>query len=264
MARKHRNKPVYVLTVTVQRYSNIRNSSALSANVTVRLPSTSIDLEVEARRQGSTYVLDDSSSSESAGGIPAAKSPRLVQLDGFHEATHPYYWSPHTVLEAEMFSGFLRSGELDLAVGTERQGLATGNQYSFLGFASFVRLSCEPGTVRTRVFEYQFEPTADRAGAAAFMWVRARAHPSSQSAVLLHVRTQQPNSDNGTVGDSVTGVELQPGVDWTWQRVERPYAYASSGEMFNVGLECPPSDQGVGTIEVDRLVMTPDEAFVPV
>ena len=133
----------------------------------MRLPSTSIDLEVEARRQGSTYVLDDSSTSESAGGIPAARSPRLVQLDGFHEATHPYYWSPHTVLEAEMFSGFLRGGELDPAVGTERQGLATGNQYAFLGFTSFVRLSCEPSAVRKRVFEYQFEPAADRAAAPA-------------------------------------------------------------------------------------------------
>ena len=162
-----------------------------------------------------------------------------------------------------MFSGFLRGGELDPAVGTERQGLATGNQYAFLGFTSFVRLSCEPSAVRKRVFEYQFEPAADRAAAAAFMWVRARAHSSSQSAVLLHVRTQHPDNDNGTASDSVTGVELQPGVDWTWQRVERPYAYASSGELFNAGLVCPPSDQGVGTIEVDRLVMTPDEAFVP-
>ena len=53
----------------------------LSANVSVRLPNTDIVLEVEARRQGSTYVLDNTL---------GASSSRLVQLDGYHEATHPY------------------------------------------------------------------------------------------------------------------------------------------------------------------------------
>ena len=80
MARKHRSKDVYVVSVTVQRYGNVKNNSMLSANVSVRLPNTDIVLEVEARRQGSTYVLDNTLGSSS----------RLVQLDGYHEATHPY------------------------------------------------------------------------------------------------------------------------------------------------------------------------------
>ena len=91
MARKHVSKAVWVITVTNQRYSNIKNNCMKFANVTIRLPNTQIDVHLEARPQGSTYILDDTHAMRYAATQVAV--PRLVQLDGWHEGTHPYYWS---------------------------------------------------------------------------------------------------------------------------------------------------------------------------
>ena len=95
-----------------------------SANATIRIPGTAIDLRVEARRQGSTYVLDNSGAA-GRGGEPRA-GPRLVQLDAWQESSHPYFWSHNAraAVEAEMFRGFLRGGRLHSAVRTSTPAAA--------------------------------------------------------------------------------------------------------------------------------------------
>ena len=66
------------------------------ANVTIRLPNTQINVHLEARPQGSTYILDDTQNAMRYAATQIA-GPRLVQLDGWHEDTHPYYWSRNEV-----------------------------------------------------------------------------------------------------------------------------------------------------------------------
>lgn len=267
MARKHRSKDVYVVSVTVQRYSNIRNSSVLSANVSVRLPNTNINLEVEARRQGSTYVLDNT--------LTRAASPRLVQLDGFHEPTHPYFWSLHVDVEAEMFQGFLHDGELHPTIVTESsRGRGGVNAYSFLDFTSFVRMSCGQAEPR-RFFNYTLEapPAPDDHPANAdgtrdaFVWVRARAGTTGNRSAALHavVHAQHPDSTS-TV--SLSGeLELLGIREWTWCRfaVETPSegaGFATDGSAaIVVELGCPVGE--VAVLEVDRLVLTFDANHDP-
>ena len=247
MARKHRSKAVYLVSATVQRYSNVPNSSMLSANATVRLPNTTIDLEVEVRRQGSTYVLDDTATAASGG------APRLVQLDGFHEATHPWYWSPHGAVEAEMFDGFLRGGELDEAIATETpaEGGAGSNAYSFLGFTSYVTLPPH----EARVLEYNWECPPSRAGAAHFVWVRGRARAPRQSgdSVTLHAR-----HSGGTAA-----MELPIGQGWAWRRLEGAVLPADEAPTaLSVALGRGPGHSRA-MVDVDRLVFTADAGYTP-
>ena len=64
------------------RNSNIQNNSKLQSDVTIALPGTSgatpIILRVPIRLQGSVFILDRTKNPET-----------LVQLDGFHQASHP-------------------------------------------------------------------------------------------------------------------------------------------------------------------------------
>jgi hypothetical protein len=269
MARKHRTKDVYVVSVTVQRYSNIKNSSMLSANVSVRLPNTEILLEVEARRQGSTYVLDNNHM--------AAVSPRLVQLDGFHEATHPYFWSPHTDVEAEMFQGFLRDGKLHPAIITETNedpGHGNLNPYSFLGFTSFVRMSC--GSANSgQVFSYTVEvpPCAHAelksAGStqSAFIWVRARALTTGDRSAMLRAYVGAYRPSSALAFDVPMDLELRATKEWTWRRFEVDLSgeewleRVSKRAPFVVTLGCSVGE--VAVLDVDRLVLTFDAYHDP-
>ena len=64
-----------------------------SANATIVLPGpANLSVQVEARAQGSVFLLDRT-----------APTPKLVQLDGWHESSHPWYWETATVhIEAEL------------------------------------------------------------------------------------------------------------------------------------------------------------------
>lgn len=269
MARKHRTKNVYVVSATVQRYSNVRNSSMLSANVSVRLPNTEILLEVEARRQGSTYVLDNNRM--------AAVSPRLVQLDGFHEATHPYYWSPHIDVEAEMFQGFLRDGELHPAIITESNedpGHGNLNPFSFLSFTSFVRMPCGPAN-SGQVFSYTFEvpPGADdestSAGStqSAFIWVRARALTTGDRSATLRASVGAHRPSSAQTIYVPMDLELQARKEWTWGRFEVDAFREQWLELdfkrtpFVLTLGCSVGE--VADLDVDRLVLTFDADHDP-
>ena len=252
MARKHRSKAVYAVTATVQRYSNVKNSSALSANATIRIPNTTIDLVVEARRQGSTYVLDDT--------MPG--KPRCVQLDGFHEAMHPWFWSQHSVIEGELFSGFSQGGQLDAAIATE---LSEGkDQYSFVGSTSHVSLPCQrqrDASAHNRQFEHSFEAPPTHAGAGRYVWVRARRarapQPHQPANIVMHTHHHSSGSP----------VVLSAGADgWGWRRVDglvRPSDTKQAGTSFVIALECQSQGGAATAIEVDRLVFTAEANFTP-
>ena len=92
-ARKHVAQEVYLIYGTVQPQSNQIGNAPPSLNASFFLGGSAVTLEV--RRQGSTYVFDNTT----------AGTPSLTQVDAWHEATHPSHWSKSFVFEAEAHLG---------------------------------------------------------------------------------------------------------------------------------------------------------------
>jgi hypothetical protein len=97
----------FLLSLAVQRNSNAAlNLGNTSTSAMIRVPGiynvTGEALQLTARLQGSVYVYRNDSGSA---------DPVVYQVDGWHEATHPAYWSATQrgaiVIEAELFSGHL-------------------------------------------------------------------------------------------------------------------------------------------------------------
>jgi hypothetical protein len=88
---------------TVQPQSSVVGNAPLALNATVQLPGadgtpgeTGPRLTLEFRRQGSTYLIKG----DGDGGVGS-----VSQLDAWHEASHPAYWSSDIEIEAEVFDG---------------------------------------------------------------------------------------------------------------------------------------------------------------
>ena len=182
--------------------------------------------------------------------------PTIVQLDKWHENSHPYYWSQHADIEAELFEGFLAGGELYPSIHTERTGGPT--PYSFHAFTSFVRMPCqrgagEPPRDAPLQFAYSWCPSAPSIANHHTLWVRARAeHPAS-----LHVgqpHHQQPHTA------TVAELAVPEGGEWAWLRLA-PMVWHQAVERgdteLRVTLRCGPEGAN-GYIDVDRLAFVAD------
>src|SRR5437763_8608500 len=80
----------YLITGCFNTLSNDEGSDPINGNATFSL--NSMDLTVPIRRQGSTYIFDNSDPSERV----------FWQLDAWHESTHPEYWKKDFDFEAEV------------------------------------------------------------------------------------------------------------------------------------------------------------------
>ena len=89
--RKHNTLTKYAITGTIQPSSNMDGAAELEGTAKIRLDGNWMQFKV--RRQGSTYIYDNSNTS----------APVFYQLDGWHETTHPYYWTKDFSIEAENF-----------------------------------------------------------------------------------------------------------------------------------------------------------------
>jgi Ig-like domain CHU_C associated len=94
MVRKASNQNKYLVYGTQQQYSNIMGNAPVSSLYKIDVPiKQDIDeLKFEIRKQGSTYVYDNSN----------ASAPVFYQLDKWHESTHPSYWTSDFNFEAEV------------------------------------------------------------------------------------------------------------------------------------------------------------------
>ncbi|MCC6520719.1 hypothetical protein IT403_01915 [Candidatus Nomurabacteria bacterium] len=101
VARKHKTKNIFLLAGTVQPYSNKAGNAPLQTNAIITLggataPATSIvpnePLKFKIRRQGSMYIYDKTQN-----------PPVFYQLDGWHEWSHPDWWSRSFSIEGELF-----------------------------------------------------------------------------------------------------------------------------------------------------------------
>lgn len=98
--RKHDSMNKYAITGTYQNSSNVINSTPINSTAVFTLNGEQLTINI--RRQGSTYIYDNSSPSNKV----------FYQLDGWHEYSHPSRWSKDIEIEAEVFNtatGFRKS-----------------------------------------------------------------------------------------------------------------------------------------------------------
>ncbi|MEL6134919.1 MAG: hypothetical protein AAFR59_16285, partial [Bacteroidota bacterium] len=88
--RKHPSKPIYIIAGTLQPISNVKGNVADDKAETIEFDGQT--LTCTFRRQGSVYLYD----------LSDKESPIFYQLDSWHEAGHPLYWTKNFVFEAEL------------------------------------------------------------------------------------------------------------------------------------------------------------------
>lgn len=233
VARKAAAKELYVIAGAVERKSNQMGNSIANVNVNVLLPTgsgptaESSRLQFEIRLQGSVYVYDATQPTK----------PKFYQIDAWHEAQHPSFWSKHSVIEAEVFRTHLRN---NLAIHTEvPAGTLVGDYRAYTSFVA----TCSIGASH---LVYDVKP-------ASWVWLRVRLSTVCErdaSASTTHVR----------VGHTAAApfVILVQDTEWTWRRVS---AIATGSRRQQAEL---PLEIGGQQVDLDRLIVTDDEGFSPV
>jgi hypothetical protein len=144
-------------------------------------------LKINFRRQGSVYIYDRRKPSQ----------PVFYQLDGWHESTHPYYWSRDFLLEAE-----LHDDSADFSFTTELPEKRAGNDFtSFTTFVSFSENNVK------KPLGFNFSPR-EKDSAGYFVWIRARSANKSS----LKIRA------NGNPLGEVKGISAG---DFKWYLIEK-------------------------------------------
>ena len=155
--RKHDTKEQYLITASVQPQSNMIGNAPDAANVTIFLGE--LRLRFEARRQGSVYILD----------LTTSDSGTLTQADSWHELGHPQHWSKCIEFQAELHTAI--ASNTDLSSLYTRSELRDGALHAldFVGSTSFVDISAA-----STLLEYHFQPRGTLP-VEYVVWMRARA-----------------------------------------------------------------------------------------
>ncbi|MEM7656645.1 MAG: hypothetical protein AAF399_10990, partial [Bacteroidota bacterium] len=132
--RKHPDQPIYIISTTLQPLSNGKGVVADQDVAWIDIEGQLIQLM--SRRQGSTYYLDLQSSTE----------PIFFQLDSWHEAGHPAYWSEDFAWEGEV-PDYVQGGKVQTEFPADREAS------DFTSFTSFLQLEGEDACAK-----YHFQP----------------------------------------------------------------------------------------------------------
>ncbi|GAB4413844.1 MAG: hypothetical protein OHK0039_21170 [Bacteroidia bacterium] len=157
VVRKHDRLPVYVIGGTIQPESNIRGNVPDETVVQIELAGRKLTLTV--RRQGSVYIYD----------VQDPARPVFYQLDAWHEAGHPAWWSRDVVFDAEVYEAAVSA-----AILTET-GAPAGD---YRAFRSFVRL--ERAGAR---LDYTLSPRPAQGATTYEVCVEARTRPGQRAVV---------------------------------------------------------------------------------
>ncbi len=229
--RKSDTANKYAITGTIQNSSNVINSTPLSADVSITLNSQSLQFKI--RRQGSTFIYDNT--------VPSA--PVFYQLDEWHEATHPYYWSKDFSLEAELYDNATQTYKIKTTVPA---GTASGD---FRNATSFITYD-DATTVFTPI-EYVFQPR-DAANSTYYVWVKAR---SRVNGVTTGLTVSVDNANQKTIGCISDTI-------WTWYRLDacsQQVIQYNSLSLANHILRLTPSNS---KLEIDKIFLTRNSSTV--
>lgn len=212
VVRKSDTSNKYMISANINQSTNLTGNVAPSKNITIKLGGN--DVTFQARRQGSMYIYDNTNTS----------APVFYQLDAWHEATHPGYWSKNFMIDAELN---------DTGSATIKTTGYTGRDFSQAD--SYVNGNGNLG--------YTFQPRQG-SGTTFYLWARARA--SSGTATLT------ANVDGGS---SLSTTFSQGGFQW----VKLPGSFSGvsvgTNHTLNLGV--------VSALDLDKVILTPDASFVP-
>lgn len=232
VARKHNSKNKYAITGTIQPNSNMLGNAELEGNAQINLNGQTLKFKI--RRQGSTYVYDNT--------IPSA--PVFYQLDEWHEPTHPYYWTKDFNFEAELFDNTSTTYKLKT---TTPAGTTAGDYTNFTTCISFD----DTATVFTPI-EYEFIPRGT-ANQTYYFWVRARTRTAGA------VSGMNVSMDNTNI--KVMGCIND--TNFTWLRFEActqaPISFSNLAANTKHTLRLKPE---TNKVEIDKIVLTTNAALV--
>jgi Secretion system C-terminal sorting domain len=221
VVRKHNTLSKYVISGSIQRYSNQADNVEPEGNASISVDGETLKFKI--RKQGSTYIYDKTNNS----------SPVFYQLDAWHEASHPYFWNKTFDIEAELYDN-TPSGvtiKTDVPVGTTAGDFT--NYTSYVTFAS------------TGSVEYNFTPRGT-APATHYLWVLARSIDATSTGFSVSL--------DGAAAKTINCVS---GQTWKWYRFEASNGTAIS--YANLSLENHKLALTAinNKLQIDRITLTP-------
>lgn len=180
--RKKDNSNVYAITGSIQNSSNVLNSTPLTGEASITLNGQNLKFNI--RRQGSTYIYDNSIST----------APVFYQLDAWHEATHPSWWTKDFNIEAELFDNQNSNAVIKTSVPAGTSAGDFRNATSYVGFKTVSDL------------QYNFQP---------------RGTTTNNYYLWVCVRSQDATSTGFTVkldGTNLQQFDCITSKAWTWYR----------------------------------------------
>lgn len=222
--RKDNNADRYVICSTLQPNSNMTGNAELEGDAKITLNSQSLQFKV--RRQGSTYIYDNSN----------PQAPVFYQLDGWHESKHPYYWSKDFTLEAELYD----NSPVNLKISTQvPTGTSTGD---YRNYTTSVKAASAIATMP--VLEYRFTP---RNQPVYYFWIKARSTNGNATSVLISLNGKN-SQEIGCITDTT----------FKWYSIEACTGTAinfSSLTNIEQRLALSPKD---ANLEIDQILLTTD------
>ncbi len=201
---------VWVFAGTIQPKSNIAGTQALYRTTTVYVDWTGDGIKevitLPIRRQGSVYRWDRTTT-----------PPTLVQLDRWHEAWHPWWWSRDFLFDAEVHDGLVPGSNKAWTIYTDAP-----NAPDYSDFTTSLRVEPADTTTWTPTAtggsallstapaaRYAFQP---RAAGDVYAWVRARVRDDATAIAYLSVA-------DGTPAEQSAQIEVT-GDTWAWYRAD--------------------------------------------
>lgn len=214
--RKVNGQEKYLLFGTLQNNTNMADLLTDRKDVLVKVPTVG-DMIIEVRRQGSMYVLDRTNLAD----------VKFYQLDGWHEALHPDWWSNDIYQEAELY---------DATTGILKTTGISGTDYS--NTTSFVRL------VDGETANYRIQRNG-LSNSTRYFWMRAR-------------------STNGAeVGASISfagtpkSIQCIDDMNWGWYRINHDDSNPISYNMTTTG-KYDLVITAQGAIDIDQIAFLED------
>lgn len=224
VVRKSDTKDLYAITGTIQPNSNMMGNAEIEGDALINLNGQQLQFKI--RRQGSTYIYDNTNPSQ----------PVFYQIDAWHESTHPSRWSKDFNIEAEVFDNTTALAQ----VKTVRASNA--NTGDFRNATSYVTRAATATTNPT--LEYNFTP---RSNSNFYFWVRARNNGGPSAGITVSLNGQNQKSI-GCIADTA----------WNWYSVD-----ACSNAAINFSSLSPQEytlmiTPNSSTLEIDRMLLTID------
>ncbi|MEP7263210.1 MAG: T9SS type A sorting domain-containing protein [Bacteroidota bacterium] len=221
VVRKHNTLAKYVITGTIQNYSNMQGNVEPEGNASISLDGQTVKFKI--RKQGSTYIYDKTN----------AASPVFYQLDAWHEATHPYYWSKTFDLEAELFDNTPSGVTIKTVVPA---GTAAGD---FTNYTSFVTFA-STGSV-----EYNFTPRGTTP-TTHYLWVLARSVDGTSTGFSASLD-----------GGAAKTINCVADNNWKWYRFEASTGAAITYSNLSLANHKLTLTSINSKLQIDRITLTP-------